>query len=74
MSWIREFTASFPKIARKWLFTVCDESESTFAADRFVWPWKMSRATRCSVRVSESQPVSGFDFRDAHRTRRTPVL
>ena len=62
MSWTREFTASFPKIARKWLFTVCEDSASMFVADRFVWPSKMSRATRCSVRVRESQPVSGFDF------------
>jgi hypothetical protein len=46
---------------------------STFAAERFVWPWKMSRATRCSVAVKESHPVSGLGFRDAQRTRRTPV-
>lgn len=73
MSWTREFTPSFPKTARRWLFTVCEESVSTFAADRFVWPWKMSRATRCSVAVNASQPVNGFWFREAHRARRTPV-
>ena len=55
----RERTSILRKTDRTWVATVFIETPSISAADRFVFPSPMSRATRASASVSAPQPVTG---------------